>query len=155
MIRFIWNPHREKNDIEALVKSLYAIEIASFSDPWTETSFYEMLASEAVSLALLCEDTTPIGYGFFAVVVPEGEVLNLAVAPKERAKGYGREILQRSIAVLEEKGVTDLFLEVRERNTPARTLYQSQGFREIGIRKNYYRYPVENAVVMKRMSETE
>ena len=51
---------------------------------------------------------------------------------------------------LSERGVADVYLEVRVSNTPARTLYEKLGFRAVGVRKKYYRLPVEDAVVMKK-----
>jgi ribosomal-protein-alanine N-acetyltransferase len=75
----------------------------------------------------------------------ECEVLNLAVAPAFRRRGMARMLMQQ---VLEKAGRT-VFLEVRESNLAARIFYKSMGFMEVGVRKEYYKIPVEAGIVMK------
>lgn len=79
----------------------------------------------------------------------EGEILNLAVAPAERRRGTGRALVERVMVALREAGVRSVFLEVREANTAARRLYESVGFKPVGLRPNYYRRPTEAAVVLR------
>jgi len=81
------------------------------------------------------------------VVCGEAELFRLAVRKENRRMGIGTCILRKIKQLLIEEGATVLFLEVRERNLPARRLYQKEGFREISIRKDYYGKQ-ENAVVM-------
>ncbi len=78
------------------------------------------------------------------VAVDELEILNLAVAPAWRRRGVARALLRR---VLEDRRGR-VFLEVRESNSAARSLYATAGFREIGVRQNYYHDPPEPAIVM-------
>ena len=74
----------------------------------------------------------------------ELEVVQIAVRKEWQGRGIARQLLE---TVSQEK---EVFLEVREGNTPARTLYQKQGFKEIGCRKGYYHAPTEDAIMMKR-----
>ena len=74
----------------------------------------------------------------------ELEVVQIAVRKEWQGRGIARHLLE---TVPQEK---EVFLEVREGNTPARTLYQKQGFKEIGCRKGYYHAPTEDAIMMKR-----
>jgi ribosomal-protein-alanine N-acetyltransferase len=75
----------------------------------------------------------------------EYELLNLVVEPACRRQGVGRELLD---GLLRGKGNT-VFLEVRESNLAARNFYKSLGFKEVSVRKKYYDFPVESAIVMK------
>jgi ribosomal-protein-alanine N-acetyltransferase len=79
--------------------------------------------------------------------------LNFAVEPQSRGKGYAGQMLDALLIDLRGRGVKAAFLEVRNSNEAALGLYSSRGFREIGRRKNYYRRPVEDALVMRRVLE--
>jgi len=78
----------------------------------------------------------------------EWEILNLAVAPRVRRQGIGRQLLGDVLA----RHAGDFFLEVRESNIPARQFYEYVGFRAITKRLQYYCNPVESAIVMKLLS---
>ena len=144
------NPHKKMTGGEkaALLSSLAAIEAASFSDPWSERMFAEALDNPAITLFVLFEDETLVAYAIFVFLPPEAELLNIAVAPTLRRSGAARMLLDYADGILLEKGVSETFLEVRESNTAARALYTSRGFVPVGKRKNYYRYPTEDAIVM-------
>ena len=79
----------------------------------------------------------------------EAEVLNLAVKPGERRRGAGRELLQAALEEFRARGVSRVFLEVRESNEAAIAFYAKQGFSRMGRRPAYYRDPDEAAVLME------
>jgi ribosomal-protein-alanine N-acetyltransferase len=89
-----------------------------------------------------------IGYSGFWLVLDEGHITSLTVRHDYRGYGYGREQLLHLLAVGEERGVRAFTLEVRESNERARKLYDSAGFRAVGMRKGYYSSTREDAVVM-------
>jgi ribosomal-protein-alanine N-acetyltransferase len=78
----------------------------------------------------------------------ESEILNLAVSPSQRRRGLGTCLLQCAMARLLKAGARELFLEVRETNATARQFYAAMGFAETGRRRNYYRDPMEDALVL-------
>jgi len=90
-----------------------------------------------------------MGYVVALDAADEGEILNLAVAPAGRRNGLGRALVQHILGALTARGVRQVYLEVRESNAPARALYAAQGFKEVGRRKEYYRRPVEDAIVLR------
>lgn len=89
------------------------------------------------------------GYVIARGVADEGEILNLAVAPAHQRRGLGRMLAQRAIETLAARGARAVYLEVRESNTAARRLYEGLGFEAVARRPNYYRQPVEAALVLR------
>lgn len=81
-------------------------------------------------------------------ITEEAEILNLAVDPAKRRRGYARALLNHAVAELARSGVHNIFLEVRESNLSAIQFYQSLGFRTSGRRTGYYRDPHEAAVCL-------
>ena len=81
-------------------------------------------------------------------IPPEGEIYRIAVREDKRQRGVGYRLLSYALKTESGSGVETVFLEVRSKNTPARALYKAYGFKEIGIRKNYYQNPTDDAVIM-------
>jgi [ribosomal protein S18]-alanine N-acetyltransferase len=73
------------------------------------------------------------------------------VAPEVRGQGVGARLLDDALAAARRNGATAAYLEVRDSNAAARALYASRGFEQVGRRRNYYRKPVEDALVMRRV----
>ena len=90
------------------------------------------------------------GFAVLLIVADEGELLNIAASPSRRRRGIGQALLGRCLEECAARDVTVLYLEVRESNLPARSLYRKNGFREIGVRRDYYIKPRENAILMRR-----
>ena len=109
------------------------IEYASYSTPWTEATFRELLRrSDAVVIGAEI-DGRLVGYAAFWVVVDQGELGNIAVAPDRRGQGVGKKLLEAVIEEARGRAVRELFLEVRVSNDTAQRLYESHGFREVGL----------------------
>jgi [ribosomal protein S18]-alanine N-acetyltransferase len=126
---------------------VHAIEQAVFADPWSTQDFRDCVS---YALFLVAEDGGKIaGYVVALDAADEGEILNLAVAPGERRRGLGRALVQAVLGALAERAVRQVYLEVRESNDSARALYAAFGFKDVGRRKQYYRRPVEDAIVLR------
>lgn len=126
-----------------------AIERASFSNPWKERTFRNLLPrSDAELWVADAEGAGVVGYLVLWFSGEEGELADLAVAEGHRSRGLGSTLLDRAVALALEHGVRSLFLEVRASNERAAALYESYGFRVITVRKSYYRKPTEDALVM-------
>lgn len=136
---------------EGDVALLAQLESSSFPDAWRADMIRAHLCGDT-AVTLLCFDPAgqPVGYLFGSCLPPEGELYRIAVLPELRGLGIGRFILLRFLDHLSARDADVCFLEVRESNTAARALYASVGFKPIGIRKNYYKDPPENALVLKR-----
>ncbi|MDQ3673456.1 MAG: ribosomal protein S18-alanine N-acetyltransferase [Gemmatimonadota bacterium] len=132
-----------------------SIERASFADPWTEESFRRLIGVKPAIFLVAESDPEGAVAGYVAAfsVGEDGEILNVAVGAQFRGRGLAGQMLDAVLIELAARGVTSAFLEVRESNEAARALYASRGFAEIGRRRDYYRRPVEDALVLRRALE--
>lgn len=94
------------------------------------------------------EDGRLAGYGAVCVIAGEGEIQRIAVLEEFRRQGLGRKLLDAMVAAARNRGARAMTLEVRESNEPAIKLYFSAGFRTEAQRKDYYRNPREDALIM-------
>ena len=141
--------------VEGDLLDVVRIERVCFADPWTEESFRRLTAGQpAIFLvAVFPPDSAIAGYAIAFSVGEDAEVLNVAVDLDFRGKGLAGQMLDAVLIELSARGVRTAFLEVRESNRAALALYRSRGFAEIGRRLRYYRRPVEDALVMRRVLE--
>ena len=133
-------------DLDAIAE----IETLSFTVPWTKDSFTAAFESEYMTLFAAEKDGQVVGFGCVSVLAPECEIPNIAVHPNERGSGIGGKLFTAMLQYAGEKGANTAFLEVRESNIAARSLYEKNGFLPLGIRRNYYTKPTENAIVMQK-----
>lgn len=132
------------SDIPALVR----IEAAAFSDPWPASGFRALLDARTTRMTVAERDGEVLGYSVVIVVQDEAELANLAVAERARGEGIGRQLLSAVLERARGEGVESMYLEVRESNVAARSLYESLGFSPAGRRRGYYQDPDEDALVL-------
>ena len=132
------------------VPEVQIIELECFSDSWSGESLKESLNEKGRSLFAAEEDGKIIGYGVTQQVLDECEILRIAVKKEFRKKGVGNLLMGFMMDSAISSGAQLFFLEVREHNIPAIALYRKQGFIESGLRKDYYKAPVESAVLMSK-----
>lgn len=125
------------------------IELATFTMPWSESTFRGLLRRSDSDLFVAEVRGVVAGYTVFWAVTDQGELGNVAVAEEYRGRGIGRKLVEAVLARAGDRGVREVFLEVRKSNACAQNLYKTFGFFEVGKRKNYYLQPVEDALVMK------
>jgi ribosomal-protein-alanine N-acetyltransferase len=132
------------------------IERRSYTMPWTEATFRGLLRRTDADLFVAeTAELDVTAYAVFWAVLDQGELGNVAVAPEWRGRSIARRLLDAVARRARERGVRELFLEVRVSNNTARQLYQSYVFREVGRRRNYYMEPVEDALVMRKDLEPD
>lgn len=129
---------------------LLHLEEEIFPDPWGEGAIRAHLSSENTLTLLLEGEEGAVGLALGICLVGEGELYRIAVKKDERRRGYGRFLLKSFLDLLAEKDAPVCFLEVRESNAPALSLYRSFGFSLVGKRKKYYKDPPEDALVLRR-----
>ena len=133
------------------IEEAVQIERLSFSDPWTRGMFRSELELGGLSyVRAAVEGERLVGY-LLAILIPEEAHLgNIAVHPDRRGRGIGQMLLDDLLATAAQAGVRRVTLEVRESNASARKFYYDNDFIDVAIRRNYYRNPVEDAMVMLR-----
>lgn len=133
---------------EVDVNAVWQIEKESFSMPWSKDGFMDAYKLPD-NILLVAEDNEEIvGYACTYVTFDEGELTNIAVASDKRGKGIANQILKTLESEARMQGVSRIVLEVRVSNESARKLYKKHNFEELGIRKNFYEQPVEDAMIM-------
>lgn len=138
---------------EAVLDALMEIETRTFSDPWRREMFSSSMAVGNVRFFTAEEEGAIVGYLLLMEIAPEGEILNLAVDPDRRRQGIGDRLMAAALGYARDREIETLFLEVRESNLAAQSLYRKAGFRAVGRRKRYYRNPTEDAILMMLPSE--
>ena len=134
----------------AQVSQVAALEKCCFADPWSENSVASELENP-LSLWLVAMDGERLaGYVGSQTVLGESDLMNVAVDGAYRRQGVGKMLIEALVEHLKARESHCLTLEVRASNTPARNLYASLGFSEIGRRKNYYRNPREDALILRK-----
>ena len=132
------------------VSQVAALEAICFHDPWSEKSVASEL-NNPLSLWLVALDGDRVaGYVGSQSVLGESDMMNVAVHPDYRRQGIAEQLCLALVEALKEKGNHCLTLEVRSSNEPAKALYEKLGFGQIGLRKNYYRNPREDALILRK-----
>ena len=139
------------------VPEVAAIEMDTFSMPWSETTFQSLLERPGVEMWIAEHPPGCIAaYAVLWCIQEEAELANIAVRPTLQRRGIGAELLDCVIGLAGERGIKSVYLEVRTSNETAQTLYASRGFEQVGVRRDYYERPREDAwILLKRLVERE
>ncbi len=137
---------------ERHIKDIARLEALCFSEPWSEEGILE--AYRLGTKFFIAENSKQLmGYIGIKAVIDEGYITNVAVYPQYRGMGVAAALLNKVFDFAKEKGLSFVSLEVRASNTAAVSLYEKTGFKEEGRRKDFYRLPREDALIMtKRFS---
>ena len=136
---------------EKLVGPIAGLEKVCFSLPWTEQQIRSQLPDDSHEfIAAVDAGGELMGYVGMMHVLDEGYISNVAVAPEYRRQHVGSALIAELIKKAYDLQLKFLTLEVRESNIPAQRLYSSFDFLPAGIRKNYYDFPKENAIIMTK-----
>lgn len=140
---------------EETVAQVALLEADSFSTPWSESSIRQELQNPWALWYVAMEEEKLLGYIGIQYGMDGGDIMSIATAPEARGTGVGKALIAAAAGVLREKKLGYLTLEVRPSNVPALGLYAAMGFSQVGRRKNYYRKPTEDAVLLTLFFEEE
>lgn len=148
MVSWQIEPISSLSDLDEIL----AIEVASFTSPWTREMYLAELDNVGVSFCYTARDESGkiLGFCSFWRVMDELHINNLAVAPEHRRRGVATALLGFVLNEAHKLGVRRATLEVRRSNDAARHLYERFGFAAAGVRRAYYSNPVEDAIVLWR-----
>ena len=130
-------------------KEISRAEQIIFPDPWTEDDIISTISTEGAMCYTAISDGKVVAYIIGRQIPPEGEIYRIATIPERRRRGIAYRLLDYAVTCERGRGLESLFLEVREKNIPAKNLYKSYGFREVGIRKNYYKDGSDAIIMFK------
>jgi ribosomal-protein-alanine N-acetyltransferase len=140
------------------VEALCALEAESSPHPWSEGQLRAEVLRAPPDAVLVLEGRAGRGgtgtrihaYVAFRVVLDELHVLNVAVLPELRRRGLARWLLEFALGRAARAGARHVWLEARAGNAPALALYAALGFERRGLRRDYYRKPAEDAILLGR-----
>lgn len=137
-----------------LLDAVLAIEVQAYPFPWTRGNFIDSIAAGYLTRALIADDGELIGYFVAMPGFEEMHLLNVTISPLHESRGHARRLLAELYSLSTSFAASALWLEVRESNTRARSLYEREGFSEAGRRRDYYPAPQglrEDAILMTRL----
>ena len=132
------------------VPALENLEKLCFSSPWTAQMLETQLPDDKHEFIVAEMDGELLGYVGMMYILDEGYISNVAVSPQYRRRGVADALIAELIERAKKLELSFVTLEVRQSNTPARTLYRKHGFKDVGLRKNYYDLPKEDAILMTK-----
>ena len=136
------------NAEEKHLEQLEQLEKQCFSMPWSIDFLKSQLPDDRHEFIVAVDGETVLGYVGMMFVLDEGYISNVAVMPEYRRQGIADALIEELSAVCKRHELSFVTLEVRQSNAPAIALYDKHGFSPVGIRKNYYDFPTEDAILM-------
>ncbi len=136
----------------AHIPDVARLEIVCFSSPWSENSLAEELDNPNSHFLVAVSDKL-LGYIGVQEICGEAYITNVAVFGEHRKSGIGRALLKAACDGARSRKCEFITLEVRESNSAAIALYESERFEKAGIRKNFYSAPIENGVIYTKYFE--
>jgi ribosomal-protein-alanine N-acetyltransferase len=135
------------------ISQVFALDVLSFSLPWTERSYHYEVTENEHSRPWVVEDTSQspariVGMIVVWLIIDEAHIATIAVHPNYRRRGIGQRLLANALLETQKEGATLAFLEVRQSNLGAQALYNRFGFVVDGFRPHYYVDNGEDAILM-------
>ena len=135
---------------ETHVPQVAELERMCFHDPWSVTSIASELSNPLSCWLVAVESGQVVGYVGSQTVIDATDMMNIAVHPDFRRKGIAQKLVEQLVDELKQRQSMSLMLEVRASNFGAQALYDKLGFVQVGLRKNYYRNPKEDALILRK-----
>ena len=134
------------------IEQIHRIENLCFpEDAWSTSAFELELGVPHATYIVAVESNAVLGYAGMHHVLDVAEIVNIGVDPDFRGRKIGSQLLDELEVQALKLGVATINLDVRASNDHAIKLYQNHGFKPVALRENYYRKPVENAIVMQKI----
>ena len=132
------------------IKDIVELEKQCFSEPWSENALAEELDNNCAVFFIAIINNKLAGYMGMHNICSQGYITNIAVFEQYRKKGIASSLIERIINYAVNNNMEFISLEVRKSNIQAISLYDKYEFKQMGIRKNFYKKPCEDAIIMTR-----
>ena len=136
--------HHKEKDLEAIAE----IERVSINPPWSYSAICDFAKCHTSRILVALTDEKVLGYITYSQVLDEVQIANVAIHPDSRRQGIAEKLLNYLFSQSKALDMYVITLEVRQSNEPAIRLYKKCGYTEVGRRKNYYKNPTEDAILM-------
>jgi [ribosomal protein S18]-alanine N-acetyltransferase len=131
------------------LRRVMEIERECFSTPWSLSTFHSLMKRTDTDLFVAEVDGEVVAYAACWTVIDQAELGNVAVTAAARGRGVGGALVDTVVDTVRERGAVECYLEVRESNGGAQSIYRHRGFIIVGRRPSYYAHPKEDALVMR------
>ena len=135
------------------IDSLFDLENICFTIPWSKKLFENDIINPLAYYVLAVSNSKVIGYCGLYKVLDEADITNIAVHPDYRGRGIAQTMLDNVVEHCKQNKIKKITLEVRKSNINAINLYNKNGFKVVGERKNYYSDNHETAILMTKQTE--
>ncbi len=132
------------------VADVHALAQLCLPEAWSEAALAALPENPLAHFFVARRDGVLLGFCFMYLVADEGQIMEIATDPAHRRQGIARQLLSHLLADGQAHGATLFTLEVRAQNAAAQALYASLGFVADGVRRNYYRNPTDDAILMSK-----
>lgn len=132
------------------IPKLVELEQCCFSQPWNEQNLSEELENHTAHFIVAECSGEVVGYMGIFTVCESCYVSNIAVFPAYRRQGIASLLIENACGIAAENDAESISLEVRPSNSGAIALYQKKGFEEVGLRRNFYRNPTEDGLILTK-----
>ena len=144
-----------RRSLPADSKEISEAEELIFSDPWSERDIISAISTVGSMCYTALSDGKVVAYIIGRIIAPEGEIYRIATLPEYRGRGIAYRLLDYAYKTERGRGLEVLFLEVRSKNIPAISLYREYGFKQMGVRRGYYKNPDDDALIMVKASRCD
>jgi ribosomal-protein-alanine N-acetyltransferase len=135
---------------ERHIKEVAELERQCFTSPWSYDEFMGELSFLNAVYFVAEQDSNVVGFAGMHIIIDEGYITNIAVSPQRRQQGIADSLMQALEDHAAYKKLVLITLEVRETNFGAIHLYENHGYKQVGIRRDFYTLPTENAILMTK-----
>jgi len=148
------NPKQQKCGIRLAtfedIPALQRLDSVCGLNAWTPDIYKGLILNDSCEVTVWFNGVTVVGFCAVRTVKPELELLKIGVDPERQGEGIGTDLLNDALNAATHPGCRECFLEVRWSNERAISFYIKEGFEMVGIRRRYYRNPLEDARVMRK-----
>lgn len=131
-------------------QAVYEIAKASLPEHWSYEDIEDVIRRKDNHYFVALKQGKVVGFAGMIIIMDEAELFNIAVEFSERGNGIGKKLMETICHTALEAGACRILLEVRMQNEQARKLYETCGFVEIAVRKQYYNNPDDDAIIMAK-----
>ena len=144
--------------IEEDISRILEIEQDTISPPWPHGALLSEIYRDDSYFAVWDTGTVPpshevkappvLGFVILRRLADEGELFQIAVDASYRRRGFADELMEAALDWAGNRNINSIYLEVRKSNEAAIALYAKHGFMQVGLRKEYFTEPCEDAIIM-------